>query len=138
MKFVADDGKIFDTMEECEEYEKMCGEGREIATLWKKYITTYDKNGHVTESIYTIDEDVSFFLQETSEILSTDASTYIKISCANYEWEKISNYFRNEYGVYLPDFRGLWCYDGVTEEWIEFSADYEAFKKKWEVMGIHF
>ena len=139
MKFIADDGKIFDTMEECEEYERVNSKGREIATLWKKYVTTYNKHGEVTESIYTLDNDVSLYLVETSEILNTDEASYIHIECnSDYNWEDVRNYFWTEYGVILPKGKGLWRYDWDNRTWKNFNEEYAIFKNTWEPMGIHF
>lgn len=64
MKFIADDGKIFDTIAECEEYEHMENEGKKIAELWQKYITTYNKNGGVTESTWAIDKTPPYSLKK--------------------------------------------------------------------------
>lgn len=138
MKFIADDGKIFDTMEECEEYEHMANEGKKIAELWQKYIITYNKNGEVTKAVHTIDEDVSLFLEETSELLYTDESSYIKINCDNYNWNIICKFFHDEYGTILPKTNGIWRYDWEWGQWKSFEEEYKDIKNKWAPVGIFF
>ena len=137
MKFIADDGKIFDTMAECEEYEHMENEGKKIAELWQKYITTYNKNGGVTESTYAIDKDPSLCLEETSELLFTDEVSYIRIDCSDdYDWNTICEFFRDEYGTILPKKKGFWRYDWEWGEWVNFEEEYKKFKNNWAPMGI--
>ena len=138
MKFIADDGKIFNTMEECEEYEHIANEGKKIAKLWQKYVTTYNKNGEVTKAVHTIDEDVSLFLEETSELLYTDESSYIKINCDNYDWNIICKFFHDEYGTNLPKESGLWRYDWEWGEWVTFEKEYKNLRDKWAPVGIFF
>ena len=138
MKFIADDGKIFDTMEECEEYEKMNSEGKEISQLWYNHITIYDAAGHMIESSYDFKKDIKSYLDNTADIFTDDA-VFLDINCTNCEWEKIKKYFHNEYGLNLPSYaRGFFRYDFGTEHWISFHNDYEEFKKKWAPMGIRF
>lgn len=138
MKFVADDGKIFDTMEECEEYEKLNNEGNKIAQLWYNYITTYDETGHMIESSYNYTKEIKDYLDDTATIV-VDDTIFLDIHCTSDEWEKIKKYFDKEYGVVLPSYvRGFHRYDYEMEEWTSFHNDYEAFKKKWEPLGIRF
>lgn len=137
MKFIADDGKIFDTMEKCEEYEKMGNEGKKIAELWQKYVTTYNKHGEETESVCLADEDISLFLEETSELLDTDESSYIKIDCDDdCDWDTICKFFHKEYGTILPKKKGFWRYDYEWGKWVNFEEEYKNFKDKWAPMGI--
>lgn len=138
MKFIADDGKIFDTMDECEEHEKMGNEGKRIAELWQKYVTTYNKNGNAIESSYSIDKETSLFLEETSELLYTEDSSYIRINCDNYNWNIICKFFHDEYGTILPKKNGTWRYDWDWGEWVSFEEEYKDLKNKWAPIGIFF
>lgn len=139
MKFVADDGQVFNTMEECEEYEKMNNEGGEIAQLWYNNITTYDGTGHTVESLYDFKKDVKSYLDNTADIVVKD-TIFIHITSTSDEWEKIKKYLYQEYGLILPSYgaRGLYRYDDNTQRWINFRDEYEEFKKKWAPMGIRF
>lgn len=137
MKFIADDGKIFDTMEECEEYEKIQSEGKEIAALWYGFITMYDEDGDVIKSQFSWDKEIKDYLDDTAAKI-VDESWFIKIECDDCSWDKIYHYFINECGVYLPKDRGIWRYDNMMDEWVEFNKDYEEFKKKWTPVGIRF
>lgn len=137
MKFVADDGKIFDTMEECEEYEKMNGEGQEIARLWYDYVTTYNMAGKITEPLSSV-KNTKLFLHEVSEIISdSDDSAFIYIA-PDCPWEKIRDYLYEEYGYELPDDGdGFWRYDDEKCEWIRFENEFKNFKANWVPVGIH-
>lgn len=139
MKFIADDGMIFDTMDECEEYEKIQSEGKEIAQLWYNYITTYDEKGRMIESSYDAKINIKLYLDDTAEIFANDNTAFLNIDCTSCEWEKIKKYFSNEYGLILPSYaRGFFRYDYEEGYWISFNNDYEKFKKKWTPMGICF
>lgn len=137
MKFIADDGKIFDTMEECEEYEKIQSEGKEIAMLWHNFITIYDEYGEVMESQFDWEEETTNYLCDTANICCDD-TIFIKIDCPEYDWEKIKDYFVNEYGTYLPDYaKDIFRYN-ENDEWVNFRKEYETFKKKWALVGVRF
>lgn len=138
MKFIADDGKIFDTMEDCEEYEKINNEGAEIARLWYNNITAYDGTGHKIESSYDFKKDIKSYLDDTANII-VDDTVFLNIDCTSCEWEKIKKYLYKEYGLILPSYtRGHSRYSYTTEKWINFLDDYEEFKEKWAPMGICF
>lgn len=138
MKFIADDGKIFDTMDECEEYEKINGEGKEIARLWYNYITMYDATGHMIESSYDYKKDIKSYLEDTATIFCND-TVFLDIDCTSCEWEKIKKYLYKEEGLILPSYaRGFFRYDFGTEHWISFHKDFEEFKEKWAPLGIRF
>lgn len=135
MKFIADDGMIFNTMEECEEYEKVQSKGKEVAMLWHGFITMYNVDGEVVKSKFNWDKQTKDYLENTSEIIC-DEAWFIKIDCSASDWEKITNYFRNEFGTYLPHYeKDIFRYT-LTEEWISFHEDYAAFKEKWD--GVRF
>ena len=137
MKFIADDGKIFDTMEECEEYEKIQGKGKEVAALWNKFITMYDADGKEVASTFKWDTRTKAYLYETSDILCNEAF-FIKIDCSASDWEKITNYFADEYGTYLPNYeKDIFRYT-INDEWISFREEYAAFKEKWSSVGVRF
>ena len=139
MKFIADDGQIFDTMEECEEYEKMNSEGKEIAILLNNYITMYDEKGSMIESSYDVKENIKLYLDDTANIFASDNTAFLNVDCTNSEWGKIKKYFSSEYGLILPSYaRGFFRYNYEEGYWISFHKDYEEFRKKWAPMGICF
>lgn len=138
MKFIADDGKIFDTMEECEEYEKVLGEGKEVAVLWHDFITMYDNDGKVIRSTFNYDKETHNYLNHTNDICLNEAF-FIRIDCSAYDWEKITNYFSNEYGAYLPSYeKDIFRYDTSNDEWVSFHEEYTNFKEKWASVGVRF
>lgn len=136
MKFVADDGKIFETMDECEEYERMHNEGAKIARLWYNYVTVYDDYGRVTKPHSNFIYNLSAFWEELNEIISDDnKSRFIRIDAeCEEEWVGIRDYFYNEYGYILPDYIGLWRYKDI--EWVNFEEELQQFKENWAPVGI--
>lgn len=137
MKFIADDGKVFDTMEECEEYEKMNDEGKGVAALWHDFITMYDDDGEVIKSKFNWGKQTKDYLDHISETICNEA-WFIKIDCSASDWEKITDYFSNEYGTYLPHYeKDIFRYTS-NEEWVSFHKDYTTFKEKWTSVGVRF
>jgi hypothetical protein len=138
MKFIADDGKIFDTMDECEEYEKMSSVGKEIAQLWNKYITMYDIEGTVKipRANWT---DTTEFFHEVTELIMENYNTcaFIDISSACKGWLEICNFLYDEYGLILPDDVGLWRYDIENEEWVSLKEEIKRFEENWAPFNIH-
>lgn len=138
MKFIADDGKIFDTMEECEEHEKMCGIGKEIAQLWYNNVITYSDGGRQTEPDSEVNDTYNY-LKEVYDIMSDcDESAFIDIHYSYNEWMKIREYFDEEYGIDIPAENGLWRYDNDNYEWVNFKEELKTFKEKWAPLGICF
>lgn len=129
MKFVADDGKIFDTMEECEEYESR-SERNDIAQLWHKYVITYDQQGTITEPDSDV-ENTQNFLREVNDIIDSDDCTFICIEDACLEWNKIYDYFYIEYGSILPKSQGTWRYDWENDKWCSFEEELEKLRNHW-------
>lgn len=149
MRFIADDGKIFDTAEECREYEEKEdnkvktdeNSGKEIAELWDNYICTYNSEGHEIKPRYN-QENFKDYLNDVEDIL--ESASFIIICCTDEEWEKISKYLRVKYNICcLPSYHGprlmplgLWRYDTFTADWIKFSEEYENFKATWAPMNV--
>lgn len=139
MRFIANDGKIFDTAEECKEYEEKENKtdknlGKEIAELWDRYISTYDSEGREIKPQCSR-ENFKDYLNELEDIIAS--SSFIKICCITEEWEKIKKYLKVNYKIYyIPYKNGLWRYDTAETEWISFAEEYEDFKAVWAPAGI--
>lgn len=132
MKFIADDGKIFDTMEECEEYEKILNEGSVIAQLWMDNVTLYDNEGNVSNPLF--DNDIAAYLNSIADALNGDESSFIAIHATGAEWSRIRDYFKDEFGHILPGCPGLWRYDWDTHQWINYYVELYNFLKNWEAI----
>ena len=132
MKFVADDGQIFDTMEECEEYEKIQTEGSVIAQLWMNNITIYDGNGNVRNPLF--DNDIAAYLNSIANALNGDESSFITISANCAEWDKIRDYFKSEFGSILPEHPGIWRYDWDDHKWKNYYKELQTFLGHWEAL----
>lgn len=130
MKFLADDGKIFDTLEECENYEEIMNEGSVIAQLWMNNVTLYDSNGKVSNPLF--DNDIAAYLHSIVNALNEDESSFISISANCCEWNRIHDYFMNEFGSSLPEGPGLWRYDWYDYEWINYNTELQTFLDHWK------
>lgn len=135
MKFIADDGEIFDTMEECEEYEKIQNEGSVIAQLWMNNITLYDDEGNVSNPVF--DNDIAAYLNSIVDALNGDDSSFIAISADCAEWNKIRDYFHNDFGNLLPAHPGLWRYDWDDHEWKNYNKELQTFLGHWKALEPH-
>ena len=130
MKFIADDGRVFDTMDECEEYERLRVRVT-IAMMWHTSITMYDVDGKEVESAFRWNEDTKDYLDDTHDIYCNEAQ-FIKIDCSADIWEKIKNYFEKEYDTYLPDYEKdvLRCVNDI--DWISFNVEVQRLIERWK------
>lgn len=126
MKFVADDGTIFDTMEECQEYERNNDTGY-IKELIQKYITLYDSFGRELTLI-----DTPTYLDDFDNIFRDD-TCYIKVnSLIDDEYSVVCDYFFNEYGTCLPSYSGIWRYNDSDCEWHRLSDEIDELMYHWK------
>lgn len=131
MKFVANDGKIFDTMEECQKYESKNVTKMDLASYWYNNITMLDDEGKIIEP----DEDSNnyYYLDHLSNFLSTDNVWFIIVPerCDHdAEWEEICNLFEEEYCVAIPTSSGIWHW--YDDEWHTFEDDYKELMRQWK------
>ena len=126
MKFVADDGTIFDTLGECQEYEKN-STATYVKELIQKYITLYDSFGREWTLI-----DTPTYLNNFSDAFCRDAC-YIKVnSLIDDEYSVVRDYLLNEYGIELPSYSGIWRYDDFDNEWRRLSDEIDEFTYHWK------
>lgn len=140
MKFVAEDGKVFDTMVECEVYEKKLGIGEmgQAAAILNDYVVMLNYLGKVVEPETDYKENCEKFLTEFEKIMVSqhyEGAKYVVI-CPSYvdSNEKIINalkWFSDYAGIYIPCKPGVWRWD-EEEEWIEYTDDYLNFRHNWE------
>ena len=126
MKFVADDGTIFDTMEKCQEYERDSNTNY-VKELIQKYITIYDSFGReltVTDTPTYLNDFNYTFLHDTS---------YVKINnLIDDEYSIVRDYFEEEYGTDFPCYTGTWLYDDSENEWRRLSDEIDEFMYHWK------
>lgn len=138
MKFVAEDGKVFDTIEECEEYEKKLGvcEMGQVAAILNDYVVMINCLGKVVKPETNYKENCEKFLTEFEQIMLSTMSNGAKyvVICSSYVGSnnKILNalkWFSSYAGIYIPCKPGVWRWD---DEWIEYNDDYLNFRRNWE------
>lgn len=129
MKFIADDGKIFDTMEECEEYETKIS-AIPLAYYWYNNITMVDKTGRPLR--LNIDPTHPDYIKRLVSFLERDEIYYLIIpkKCDNdVQWKKLCVFFEDEC-VVVPTSSGIWYWS--NDEWHNFTDDYKDFMYKWK------
>lgn len=138
MKFVAEDGKVFDTMEECEEYEKKSGIS-EMAAILDKYVVMVNFLGKIVKPEIDYKEDCEKFLAEFEQIMLSTMSNgakYVIIYRSNDGSEKkIINalgWLSDYAGIYIPGKPGVWRWNEEEEEWVDYGTDYLNFRRTWE------
>lgn len=135
MKFIADDGKIFDTMEECEDYETK-NSTISLALYWNDNITMLNKNGEVVEpKVMPMEHN---YLNHLASFLDSDTVWYLIIpeKCDNdVQWKKFCDFIDNEYSINIPISSGIWRWDEDTYEWHNFVNEYKKFTDQWTPIG---
>ena len=126
MKFVADDGTIFDTMEECQEYEKN-NDASYVKELIQKCITIYDSFGRRLTVI-----DTPTYLNDFNHAFLHDA-LYVKINnLIDDEYSVVRDYFEEKYGTDFPCYTGTWRYDHSDNEWRRLSDEIDELMYHWK------
>lgn len=126
MKFVADDGMIFYTLEECQEYEKNSTSSY-VKELIQKYITIYNSFGRELTVI-----DMPTYLNDFNYTFIHDAC-YVKISnLIDDEYSVVRDYFEATYGTDFPCYPGIWRYDDSANEWRRLSDEIDEFMYHWK------
>jgi hypothetical protein len=119
MKFLAEDGTVFLTAEECEEYEFYKEEGIPARQFVEKYLTCYDENHK--EIKLPRDFDIAEWWKEMYNIM--DDCEYINISsvCPSEDYLNFRDFVRKDYGYYLPLNRGSYKYNWKEMKWEEYK-----------------
>lgn len=132
MKFVADDGKVFETHNECEQYEK-AQKNSNIVENWHNYVLMFDYEG--TRISINIDvNEITAYLDEIERHINSDVFYLIINEKCN--WEAISEYFYEEYGLILPENTGTYHWDGYYEEWISFEEEIKRLNNRWKPLNL--
>ena len=119
MKFLAEDGTVFLTAEECEEYEFYQEEGIPARQFVEKYLTFYDENHEKMELPRTI--DIAEWWKEMYYIM--DGCEYINIlsTCPSEDYLNFRGFVRKDYGYHLPLNRGNYKYNWKEMKWEEYK-----------------
>lgn len=134
MKFVADDGKIFDTMEECEKYEATNSLYNEVASIFYDEIIMYDHIGKQIEPEQELTASTTrAYLNEIHKILNSECY-YIIIP--NYvDWPQIQEFLHHEYGINMPPTAGEWHWDSSNGRWESYEDMREYFNEVWSTIS---
>lgn len=137
MKFIAEDGKVFDTIEECEEYEKKLGVGEmgKAAYILKECVIMLNRFGITVAPKTDLHDNCEQYLTEFEKIMNSEGingAAYVIVQ-QRFPDEKIEealNWFAKYSGISVPHFVGIWRWDG--DEWIEYYHEKSNFMHNWE------
>lgn len=125
--YVADDGKEFETEEECVEYEQ-----HSIIESVLKSITLYDSYEEKTIANFVNLEDFH------KKYENSRFSFLIIKDCVNEDnLLEFENIFYYRFGMHIPQHTGVYCWDNDTEEWVTFEEDKARFIDKWKKIFSH-
>ena len=119
MKYLAEDGTIFECIDDCEEYERyQLGDGMITRNTIQNFVRLFDDNSNIIPFPtyeYCIDWWMNFH-----DIICCEAE-YIEIehNCPSSDWKKVCNFEYNEFGFALPKKSGFYKYNWDNQEWEE-------------------
>lgn len=121
VQYIADDGKIFNTLEECHEYE--------VSITKPLFTALLSICGYTTEGkrVYTPGEDVN---NEWNRLWDESAFLHLIRDLTDEEVEKVGDCF----GYSLPHKRGVYRWNEYC--WISYKSDYADFQKLWAPVNI--
>lgn len=129
MKFVANDGKVFDTMEECQEYEYEYSENAELEKEIRRNVVFYNCYGDAVNFMDVHGED--FWDNFDTINQDVDSSSYVKITGSNEFCAKLSKCCFEEIGLHFPRESGMYRWDNECDDWVEIDSDIEYFCNYW-------
>ena len=119
--YVADDGKEFETEEECMVYEK-----RDAINEVLNAVTLCDIDGDMVKITTNLKDFVDTYNQTFIKYLIVDSSVNEE------DLARFSNFLYHLYGVEFPTCAGKYRWDDDQENWIEFEEELKLFKAMWD------
>ena len=110
--YIAEDGTKFDNEDDCHSYEL----DKKMRPVIGKNVKGYSMNGIEIP----IGDDYADWYDECDYIVIYKDLTDEEKEFLRYEW-----------GIYIPELRGLYRFDKEEGDWISYSADKEKFEKNW-------
>ena len=129
MKFIANDGTVFDNQKDCEMYENHNMTFHDVVNIFRTFVHIYDRakeSVDITESAGLSDKD--WFIDFIS-LIDSDDCYYFRIDCDETAWEAVYDILEEESGVEIPKHPGLYWWD---DEWISYKDDKRNFESRWK------
>lgn len=117
MKYLAEDGTIFECIDDCEEYERyQLGEGAIARNTIENFVNLFDINSNIIP-LPTNDNCIDWWMN-FHDIVSSEAE-YIEIeyNCPSSDWENVYNFEYFEFGFALPKRSGFYKYNWEEQKW---------------------
>jgi len=129
MKFIANDGTIFDNQKECEMYENHNMAIHDIVNVLRTSVRLYDREQKVINlKKLTTASDRNWFLIFI-DCVERDDCCYFRIDCDEATWKPIYDILEEEGRTEIPKHPGLYWWD---DEWISYEDDKRNFDNRWK------
>lgn len=129
MKFIADDGTIFDNQKDCEMYENHGATIHDVVNMLRTFVHIYNRAQKIIDTTkFNALSDMDWFLIFISRILRDDCY-YFRIDCDEATWKTIYNVIHAESDVEIPKHPGLYWWD---DKWISYEDDKRNFANRWK------
>jgi hypothetical protein len=129
MKFIANDGTIFDNQKDCEMYENHSMTIHDVVNVLRTFVHLYDRakeSFDIPESANLSDEN--WFLDFIGRI-ERDDCYYFRIDCDEATWKTVYDILEEEGSAEIPKHPGLYWWD---DEWISYKDDKQRFENRWK------
>lgn len=129
MKFIANDGTVFDNQRDCEMYEDHGTTIHDVVNVLRTFVHLYDRakeSFDIPESADLSDEN--WFLDFIGRI-ECDDCYYFRIVCDEATWEPVYDILEEEGSAEIPRHPGLYWWD---DEWISYEDDKRNFDNRWK------
>ena len=132
MKFIAEDGTIFDNQKDCETYEENhCFTIHNAVNELRVSIRVYGYDKEViTFNDFNHQSDENW-IEDFISCIEWSGCCYFRIGSDEETWKKISDILEEEYDTTVPIHPGLyWRND--DNDWISYEKDKRDFENRWK------
>ena len=129
MKFIANDGTVFDNQRDCEMYENHGTTIHDVVNVLRTFVHIYNRaQKSIDITKFSALSDMDWFLIFVSRILRDDCY-YIRIDCDEATWKTIYNVIHEQSDVEIPKHPGLYWWN---YKWISYEDDKRNFVNRWK------
>lgn len=134
MKFIANDGTVFDHARACEIYEDHGMTIHDAVNILRTFVHIYDRAQRVINFALYLDQsglDLSDmdWLNNFISRIECDDCYYFRIDCDEKTWETVYDILEEEGSAEIPKHPGLYWWD---DEWISYEDDKRNFDNRWK------
>lgn len=134
MKFIANDGTVFDHARACEIYDNYGMTIHDVVNILRTFVHIYDRMQRAINFALYLDQsgldlsDMDWLINFISRI-NCDDCYYFRIDCDEKTWKTIRSIILEESDVETPKHPGLYWWN---DEWISYEDDKHNFENRWK------